>query len=43
MLMNITKWLAALFMALFRPRPCEINSMEGMIKGLSRINHIRQT
>jgi hypothetical protein len=28
------KWLAALFMALFRPRPGEINLMEGMIKGL---------
>lgn len=27
-------WLAALFMALFRPRPGEINLMEGMIKGL---------
>jgi hypothetical protein len=28
------RWLAALFMALFRPRPGEINLMEGMIKGL---------
>ncbi|MFZ0319643.1 MAG: hypothetical protein WAL56_11000 [Candidatus Sulfotelmatobacter sp.] len=27
-------WLAALFMALLRPRPGEINLMEGMIKGL---------
>ncbi len=28
------RWLAALFMALFRPRPGEINLMEDVIKGL---------
>jgi len=28
------KWLAALFMALFRPRPDEINLMEGVVKEL---------
>jgi hypothetical protein len=28
------KWLAALFMAFFRPRPDEINLMEGTVKGL---------
>jgi hypothetical protein len=28
------KWLAALFMALFRPRPGEINLMERTVKGL---------
>jgi hypothetical protein len=28
------RWLAALFMALFRPRPGEINLMEGTVKGL---------
>lgn len=28
------KWLAALFMALFRPRPGEINLMEGTVKEL---------